>query len=101
MESLYIPRESLERTTMRQWQKVSSWYKLGSMTIQGLTRHTTDLVEFRKYRADVSTSMKTDEPFSISERFHSLISLLVQDRYGIEVEVSREFMNRVNNWRIQ
>ncbi|CAO3662502.1 unnamed protein product [Umbelopsis ramanniana] len=38
-----------------------------------------DLVEFRKYRADVSTSMKTDEPFSISERFHSLISLLVQD----------------------
>ncbi|KAI9282103.1 hypothetical protein BC943DRAFT_117195 [Umbelopsis sp. AD052] len=38
-----------------------------------------DLVAFRKYRAEVSASMKTDEPFSISERFHSLISLLVQD----------------------
>jgi hypothetical protein len=41
--------------------------------------------------------MKTDEPFSISDRFHSLISLLVQDRYSIEVEVSEESINKINN----
>ncbi|KAH8550494.1 hypothetical protein BGW37DRAFT_66327 [Umbelopsis sp. PMI_123] len=38
-----------------------------------------DLVEFRKYRAGISESMKTEEPFTISDRFHPLISLLVQD----------------------
>lgn len=49
----------------------------------------------------MTTAMKADEPFSISERFHPLISLLVQDRYGIEVEVSREFMNEANTRRFQ
>jgi hypothetical protein len=39
------------------------------------------MVEFRKFRATISCMTGTDS-IAIPENFHTLIALLVQDRYG-------------------
>ncbi|CAO3673860.1 unnamed protein product [Umbelopsis vinacea] len=39
----------------------------------------TDMVEFRKYRANTTRVTTSEEPYTIPDNFHALIALLVQD----------------------
>lgn len=45
-----------------------------------LTNSPIDMIAFRKFRAAISREAGTDS-FDIPEKFHTLIALLVQDRY--------------------